>query len=308
MAQLFIRKTILIRKDQASIFKILHDFHQWPKWSPWLIADPKANIQIEADGKSYRWESPILGSGEMKIINEEENQSIHYDLQFFKPWESKAKVSFFLNYRDTDIEVVWTMQSRLPFFMFWMKKKMEVFVGMDYERGLLLLKDYAEHGKSNCNLNFEGVIPFEETPYMGLYNKTSYKDFKNQMAKDFSLLLPYTNEHYKDIVNGPAFSIYHKFDVLKNRVEYTLGVPIKYTIPFSQKEFHIGSFPKMKVYSIELNGPFRHLPNAWAAQQMRIQNKKIKPSKKNPPFELYLNNPTDTPEEELRTKVLFPVH
>ncbi len=55
MAHLFIRKTILIRKDQASIFKILYDFHQWPKWSPWLIADPKANIQIEADGKSYRW-------------------------------------------------------------------------------------------------------------------------------------------------------------------------------------------------------------------------------------------------------------
>jgi len=91
MAQLFIRKTILIRKDQASIFKILYDFHQWPKWSPWLIADPKANIQIEADGKSYRWESPILGSGEMKIINEEENQSIHYDLQFFKPWNPKQK-------------------------------------------------------------------------------------------------------------------------------------------------------------------------------------------------------------------------
>ena len=64
MAQLFIRKTILIRKDQASIFKILYDFHQWPKWSPWLIADPKANIQIEA----AVYNPPFLRNPEGKYI------------------------------------------------------------------------------------------------------------------------------------------------------------------------------------------------------------------------------------------------
>ena len=38
------------------------------------------------------------------------------------------------------------MKSQLPFFLFWMVKKMKVYIGMDYERGLKMLKDYLETG------------------------------------------------------------------------------------------------------------------------------------------------------------------
>ena len=138
MSQLFIRKTILIEKDCSTVFKKINDFHHCAEWSPWLIADPKAKVNVDPNGKYYNWESPILGSGEMTIIHEEKEQSINCDLHFFKPWKSKAKVTFFLNPKDRGTEVVWTMKSSLPFYLFWMKKQMEVFVGMDYERGLLL--------------------------------------------------------------------------------------------------------------------------------------------------------------------------
>ena len=33
-------------------------------------------------------------------------------------------------------ELTWTMDSSLPFFLFWMKKSMEGFIGMDYDPGL----------------------------------------------------------------------------------------------------------------------------------------------------------------------------
>ena len=67
MPQLFIRKTIFIEKSVVEVFKLINDFHHWPKWSPWLIADPKVKIKVDPDGKYYNWESPILGSGEMSI-------------------------------------------------------------------------------------------------------------------------------------------------------------------------------------------------------------------------------------------------
>lgn len=157
MSQLFIRKTILIEKDCLTVFKKINDFHHWADWSPWLIADPKAKVNVDPNGKYYNWESPILGSGEMTIIHEEKEQSINCDLHFFKPWKSKAKVTFFLNPKDRGTEVVWTMKSSLPFYLFWMKKQMEVFVGMDYERGLLLLKDLVEYGSPQFKLNFQGI-------------------------------------------------------------------------------------------------------------------------------------------------------
>ena len=307
MPELFIRKTILVNKDRSAVFKILNNFHLWPNWSPWLILDPNATLKIDEDGKYYRWESPVLGKGEMRIISEEEAQSIHYDLQFFKPWKSKAKVSFFLNEKQESVEVVWTFKSKLPFYMFWMKKRMEVFLGMDYERGLLLLKDYAEHGELSFRLDFEGILPFEAISYFGMHNKTTHTEFKNQIATDFSKLFPYMDEHCKEIVSGPPFCIYHKFDVLKNRVKYTIGFPIKNIITFSNKNFHIGNLPQMKVHSIKIKGPYKYIENAWMAQTMHMQGKKIKASKKNPPFELYFNDPNTTKENELETQIAFPI-
>jgi hypothetical protein len=307
MSQLFIRKTIQIDKDNLSVFKLINDFHHWPKWSPWLITDPNAVVKVDPDGKYYNWKSPILGSGEMRIIHEEKGQSINCELQFFKPWKSKAKVTFYLNSKNNQTEVVWTMKSSLPFYLFWMKKQMETFVAMDYERGLLLLKDFAENGKNMFKLNFEGVIPFEATHYYGFRRKTSYTKFKNKMASDFKKLMPYMIEHYKEVVSGSPFSIYHRFDIVKDKVDYTIGFPIKYPILTSHKEHFVKSFPKMKVHSVELIGSYKFLPNAWAAQMMHQRGKKLKHLKKVPPFEIYLNNPMDTPETKLKTKVLLPL-
>ena len=37
---------------------------------------------------------------------------------------------------------------------------MEIFVGMDYDRGLALLKDLVESGKTNSTLEFKGLKDF----------------------------------------------------------------------------------------------------------------------------------------------------
>ena len=45
------------------------------------------------------------------------------------------KVDFYLKSNENSTEVNWTMDSSLPFFMFWMKNQMVEFIGMDYDRG-----------------------------------------------------------------------------------------------------------------------------------------------------------------------------
>ena len=76
------------------------------------------------------------------------------DLTFLKPWKSQAKVAFYLKEEGASTQVRWTIDSGIPFFLFWMKKQMEIFVGMDYDRGLTMLKDLVETGSSNSTLTF----------------------------------------------------------------------------------------------------------------------------------------------------------
>ena len=124
------RITDNIQKEVKSIFNYLNDFHNWPQWSPWLIADPNTSLNIDTDGKYYIWEGDVTGSGDMRVLSETKNKSLSCSLNFYKPWKSKVEVDFYLEEKSDGTKVAWTMKSSLPWFLFWMKKSMEVYVGM----------------------------------------------------------------------------------------------------------------------------------------------------------------------------------
>jgi len=44
-------------------------------------------------------------------------------------------------------KVTWTMNGCVPIFLFFMIGMMKAWIGMDYERGLMMLKELAEKGK-----------------------------------------------------------------------------------------------------------------------------------------------------------------
>ena len=307
MPSIHVSKNVFIEKKPKDIFPLINDFHHWPKWSPWLLADKKADLKIDPDGQFYSWNGAITGSGDMKICSKEKNQSVTYELNFYKPWKSHAVVQFLLTEKKGGTDVNWTMKSKLPFYLFWMKKSMEVFVGMDYERGLLLLKDYAEHGTTFSAIEFDGIKTFERTSFIGLHRKCLFEEFDHLMTTDFQSLMPYVMEHHRNQIHGAPFSIYHRFDPINNKVEYTAGVPIKNKFMGLRKNLFFGELPKMKVYSMTHTGPYRHLGNIWSAQMMHQRAKKFQSKKGEHPFEVYLNSPTDTPENELKTSVMFPV-
>lgn len=304
---MYVKKSLLIQKEADSIFKYLNDFHNWPQWSPWLIADPNASLNIDMDGKFYNWEGVITGSGDMKVLCETKNKSLSCALNFYKPWKSKAIVDFYLEEKKEGTQVTWTMQSSLPWYLFWMKKSMETYVGMDYDRGLLLLKDLVEHDKTLCELQFEGFKKFSKTKYLGFQTHCEMTTLEQIMTDDFQNVVPKLTEEHSDLICGNPFTLYHKFDAIKNKVVYTIGLPIKKPIYNLPSPYFIRELPDMKVHSVLLTGPYRHLGNAWATQMMYQRAKKFKSKRGLVPFEVYLNNPQDTDEKKLKTAVYFPV-
>ena len=304
MPKMHIKKSIVIGSPIEKIYKTLLDFNQWTVWSPWLIQEPEATVKVLGDGSSYEWEGDRIGSGNMKVTSSSENRSIDYDLTFLKPWKSTAKVRFELNPQDDKTEVTWLMDSSLPFFMFWMKKMMEAFVGMDYDRGLAMLKDYVEDGEVHSKLDFKGTSSYPGCTYIGIKTQCALQAIGDTMKNDFTKIGGFLKER-QDLAAGEPFSIYHKWDMVKKQVSYTAGVPVKSVPNDLSSEFITGTIPQTNIYTIGHTGPYAHLGNAWSTLYNMQRSKVFNSNKKIDPFEVYKNDPGEVPGNELITEVNF---
>ncbi len=306
MPKTHVSKSITIGASAEKIFNIINDFNHWTAWSPWLICEPEAKVTVADDAKFYEWQGKRTGAGEMKVTAESPHSSIDYDLIFLKPWKSKARVYFKLAPEGENTRVTWIMDSSLPFFMFWMKKSMEAFIGMDFERGLNMLKEYAEDGAVKSKLEFIGRGHYPGCKYVGIKRDCSASEVGEKMAADFNSLKDLASAN-EDNLEGVPFSIYHKWDPVKQQVSYTAGFPVK-QVPDSLPAGVIsGAIPATETYTVRHVGPYLHLGNAWTTMMMMQRAKEFKPKKGFHPFETYVNAPDQVAETELITDIHFAV-
>jgi len=306
MPKLNVNESVLINNPVAEVFKTLNNYNTWTAWSPWLITDPEAKVNVAADAKSYDWEGPISGSGGMKITNEKENERIDIDLNFLKPWKSFAKVWFNFKDEGDSTRLEWGMDSKMPFFMFWMKTLMTNMIAMDYQRGLSMLKEYCEDGKVHSTLDIKGNGNFEGCDYVAFKTTTNIKGVGEAMSKDYTKLMEHVMEKHSDKVAGNPFSIYHKWDFKNGGVEYSACVPVNGDIEMLPGMIK-GSYPTTKVHTIHHKGAMHHVGNAWSAQYGRKQAKTFNMNKKIDPIEEYLNSPKDTAPYELEANIHFAI-
>jgi DNA gyrase inhibitor GyrI len=306
MPKMNITRSITIHSTVDKIYGIISDLHQWQHWSPWMVMEPEVKVTVSDDGKSYHWLGNRTGEGEMKVKSEKANQFVDIDLTFLKPWKSHADVRIELHGHGDHVHVNWHMASSLPFFLFWMKKMMEAYVGADFERGLDMLKAFAETGSVPSKLEFKGRSQFEGCTYLGIKRRASLDGIDKQMENDFGKLWVYA-EANPDNLAGAPFTIYHKWDLVKNAVEYTACLSVK-SAPHPLPEGMVrGSIPATEIYTLRHVGRYHHLGNAWSTLYAMHRNKEFKPVKNIHPFEIYRNVPGEVPEEQLITDVNFAV-
>lgn len=307
MPQINVTRSITIHSPISDVYSTLSDLNHWIKWSPWLIMEEGVDINISGDGKFYSWKGARVGEGEMKVALENPNNSIEYDLTFLKPWKSEANVKFLLSDNNDRTTVTWSMSSKLPFYLFWMKKMMEAYIGMDYERGLLLLKDYIEKGEVLSKLYFKGESTFAGTKYIGIKRDCAIDEMSNFMVTDFGKLETFIKDH-SDIATNEAFTIYHKWDLIKRKANYTSCIGVTMMPENLPNDMINGKIPQTKIYTLRHTGPYHHLGNAWSTLYNMHRGKEFKPIKGIHPFEKYVSDPQKTEEKNLITDVIFPIH
>ena len=125
--------------------------HKWQEWSPWAERDPDAKYTFEGpdagEGAKCMWDgNDEVGSGSMTIVESKPNELVRYKLEFIRPYEGHADVSFTLTPQDEGTEVTWDMQSENNFISkaMCLFMDMEDIVGKDFELGLASLKTAVE--------------------------------------------------------------------------------------------------------------------------------------------------------------------
>lgn len=306
MPKIHINRSIEIHSPASDIFEVLIDFKQWTDWSPWLILEKETSLEFAPEGNAYQWEGKKIGSGRMAITHKTLNAEIRYELQFLKPFKSRAKIMFSITDKGESCNVSWVMDSSLPFYMGWMKKPMIANMNADYDRGLLMLKDYIELGEVPSQTFDEGIVSFQGCHYVGITTECSIEEMASTMNSDFGDLMLWVDDEEIEVIGEPL-TIYHKMDRIKNECAFTVAVPIDELPEEIPDPYHTGKIPPLKAHKLTHEGPYRHLGNVWALGQMMIRDKSIKTKKGFPPFETYLNDPQDTADELLETAVFFPV-
>ncbi len=179
-------------------------------------------------------------------------------------------------------------------------------IGMDYDRGLLMLKDYIENGSVGVKLEFLGESEYKGCNYLGVKNECTLDNIGEVMEADFKKLREYGKENSENLTDE-CFSIYHKFDFSKNKVIYTSGIGVKSVPDKLPAGFISDKLPATKIQTVRHVGPYELSGNAWSAIMAMERAKEFKKNKKIPPMEFYRNSPVDTNPKDLISDISMAV-
>lgn len=305
-----VEKSIDIAASPQQVFQVVSDFRTWTTWSPWLIAEPDAQVTISTDSRSvgsiYAWNGEITGQGELEHKSLDSGKAIHDEIRFVRPFKSVAKVSFLLEPAKSGTRLTWTMDGSMPWFMFWMIPMMKTFIGMDYRRGLTMLKDLIESGSIPSKCTIHGIQPVTAVRMAGVVSSCSVEDVGKSMNDAFAkakaeftrLGLP---------LDGQGVSAYTKFRIREGIFEYISGYEIPQSLELKDTgELTVWNFPGGKAFRVEHTGCYRHLGNPWSAANQIVRFRKLK-QLGCATFEIYRTKPGVGPEENAITDIYLPL-
>ncbi|MDB5553592.1 MAG: polyketide cyclase [Rhizobium sp.] len=148
-----VKRSAEIKAPADTVFALINDFRQWPKWSPWEKLDPNLKRSLSGTeagrGSVYEWEGDKkVGAGRMEILDSVPPSRVDIKLSFLRPFKAENRTIFTITPVGGASQVLWEMTgtSNLMFKIMGMFMSMDKMVGNDFEKGLAAMKAEAERG------------------------------------------------------------------------------------------------------------------------------------------------------------------
>jgi effector-binding domain-containing protein len=304
-----VSRGIEIDRPPEEVFDAVVDYSTWTSWSPWLQIERGADVSIYGEpssvGAVYRWEGELVGSGEMehRVLNRP--GEIEDELRIRKPFKTRSTVRFVVDPLPHGSRLTWVMDGRLPWFLFPMRSSMETFIGMDYERGLQMLKDHIETGHVLSQTDVVGVESVPHRVVMGLRDSCP----RDQVGPVMERVFGEVKSQFAKVApqaDREMISVYHPCDMKQGCFDFTCGLNVTEEEIEGLPDFTKCDLPAGRALHVRHTGSYKHLGNAWSGAYQYARYSKLKPLNRDA-YEVYANDPSVTPESEWLTELYVPV-
>ena len=144
-------RSISINKPLTEVFQYLKLLKNQDNWSPWAEKDPNMEKSFSGtDGEIgfiSKWiGNKEVGEGEQEITGIVENEVIHSQLRFLKPFKSTSDAYLKVNKDNNGTKVTWGFsgKNKFPVSIMMLFMNMDKMVGKDFEYGLNKLQQILE--------------------------------------------------------------------------------------------------------------------------------------------------------------------
>ena len=299
-----VKRSQLVNVTAAQAFAYVRDFGTWPEWSPWLMHEADAKLVFNEPtevGGGYSWDGRSIGAGSMRHKRINPSSSMQMELSFLRPFRSTASVTWLFQEQDAaQCRLTWTMSSKLPLHMRWLRPMLEKSLGLDFELGLALLAGKLDPNCEHPRIDFVGVCSLEAQQVISRPYSGSFADMSAVLPAKFTELL----ELAGDKLVGTPMVVYHKVDLKKRSTECVLALPVS-SAPAGESLSEVAGG---KYFKVRLTGGYQFLEHAWHSAINHLRLGKIKFNAKQPSLETYINAPHDVQSSnELITEILLPL-
>lgn len=138
-----IARSATVTAKPATLYALVNDQHNFPRWSPWQKLDPAMKITYGGGaagvGSTYRWVgNKEAGEGQMTITSNTPDQLVGMKLEFIKPFASTASTNLTFAPEGGGTKVEWSMEgdNDLMGKVMCLFMDMDKMVGKDFTEGL----------------------------------------------------------------------------------------------------------------------------------------------------------------------------
>ncbi|MDM8522515.1 GyrI-like domain-containing protein [Desulfococcaceae bacterium HSG8] len=136
---------------------------------------------------------------------------------------------------------------------------------------------------------------------LSVRTKTSVENLPQVLGKIYCDIAQYLEEAGEHPA-GPPFTAYYNMDMQNLDIEAGFPVPGKLA---GKGDIQPGEIPEGKIATCVHTGPYNEMETAYKAISQWMIEKGYEPL--GVAYEMYLNDPEQTPPQELKTQIVFPL-
>jgi effector-binding domain-containing protein len=136
---------------------------------------------------------------------------------------------------------------------------------------------------------------------LSIRTRTAVQDLPQVFGEGYGQIAQYLGQLGEQPI-GPPFAAYYNMDMADLDVE--LGFPVARALP-GQGEIKAGEIPGGRVATCLYTGPYSDIEAAYNTLMKWMEANGYQATGVS--YELYLNDPDETPAAELQTQIIFPL-